>query len=84
MNQALDKVVDELRGAWRFRWLAMGLAWVVCLVGWLVVFSMPDMYQASSRVFVDSRTAVKSATLTDRDQGFARFAAALGDPASTA
>jgi polysaccharide chain length determinant protein (PEP-CTERM system associated) len=59
MNHAVEKVVDELRGAWRFRWLAMCLAWVVCIFGWLFVFSMPDMYQATAKVYVDTRTVLK-------------------------
>ena len=59
MNQAVEKVIDELRGAWRFRWLAMCLAWVVCIFGWLFVFSMPDMYQATAKVYVDTRTVLR-------------------------
>ena len=59
MNHAVEKVVDELRGAWRFRWFAMALAWVVCILGWLYVFVMPDMYQATAKVYVDTRTVLK-------------------------
>jgi len=59
MNQAVDKVIDELRGAWRFRWLAMTLAWAVCIVGWVVVFAMPDLYQATAKVYVDTRTVLR-------------------------
>ena len=58
-SQAVDQVVNELRGAWRYRWIAMVAAWVICAGGWLVVFSMPDMYEASAKVFVDTRTVLK-------------------------
>lgn len=58
MQALLEKSVDQLRGAWRFRWRAMIAAWVVCIVGWLVVMSLPDVYEASARVFVDTRTAL--------------------------
>jgi len=59
MNLAFEKVVDEIRGAWRFRWLAMIAAWVVCILGWLYVFSLPDMYQATAKVYVDTRTVLR-------------------------
>lgn len=59
MNGMVDQVIEEVRGAWRFRWLAMSAAWAVCIAGWLFVFSMPDMYEASAKVFVDTRTALR-------------------------
>ncbi len=59
MSQIVEQIVDELRGAWRFRWLAMAAAWLVCLGGWLFVFAMPDMYEASAKVYVDTRTVLK-------------------------
>jgi polysaccharide chain length determinant protein (PEP-CTERM system associated) len=58
MSQAVEKVVNELRGAWRFRWLAMAVAWAVCVIGWLVVFAMPDMYGATAKVYVDTRSVL--------------------------
>lgn len=58
MSQVVDQLVDELRGAWRFRWLAMGIAWAICLAGWLVVFAMPNMYKASAKVYVDTRSVL--------------------------
>jgi polysaccharide chain length determinant protein (PEP-CTERM system associated) len=56
MQALIDQVLDLLRGGWRFRWQAMLAAWGVCLAGWLVVLSMPDMYESNARVFVDTRT----------------------------
>ncbi|HEY6644766.1 XrtA system polysaccharide chain length determinant [Povalibacter sp.] len=58
MSQVVDQVVDELRGAWRFRWLAMAAAWLVCLGGWVFVFAMPDLYEATARVYVDTRSVL--------------------------
>ena len=57
----VDDLVEQVRGAWRFRWLALGLACVVAVAGWLTVFALPDEYEASARVFVDTRTALKPA-----------------------
>jgi polysaccharide chain length determinant protein (PEP-CTERM system associated) len=59
MNPAFEKIYDDLRCAWRFRWWALALAVIVSVFGWLSVFALPDRFEASARVFVDTRTALK-------------------------
>lgn len=59
MSPLFTQLYDEIHGAWRFRWYALAAAWAVCAAGWLVVFTMQDMYEASARVFVDTRTALR-------------------------
>jgi protein tyrosine kinase modulator len=54
-----DSLFDELRGAWRFRWVGLLAAVAVAIIGWLVVFAMPDRYEAQAEVLVDTRTALK-------------------------
>jgi polysaccharide chain length determinant protein (PEP-CTERM system associated) len=61
MKQQLDRILDEVRGAWRFRWLGLGAACAVALAGWALVFALPDRYAADARIFVDTRTALKPA-----------------------
>ena len=39
---------------WRKRWLALAVAWVVCIGGWFAVAAIPNQYEASSRIYVDS------------------------------
>jgi polysaccharide chain length determinant protein (PEP-CTERM system associated) len=55
LRELLIRLFDELRGAWRFRWWSLIAAWIICVIGWTVVLLMPDVYQASARVYVDSR-----------------------------
>jgi polysaccharide chain length determinant protein (PEP-CTERM system associated) len=59
MNLAVEQILEEFQSAWRFRWLALGVAGIVAVVGWIVVFALPDRYESSARVFVDTRTALK-------------------------
>jgi polysaccharide chain length determinant protein (PEP-CTERM system associated) len=47
------------RAAWRRRRLALLTAWCVALAIWAVVLILPDRYEASARVFVDARTALR-------------------------
>jgi len=58
MQQILHAVLDEMRGAVRFRLPALLAAWAICLLGWGLVLMLPDVYQASARVFADTRTAL--------------------------
>ncbi|NGP53724.1 XrtA system polysaccharide chain length determinant [Thioalkalivibrio sp. XN8] len=54
MNELLRQVITELRGAWRYRWVAMAVAWVIGIGGIGYVLMMPDVYEARAQVFVDT------------------------------
>ena len=54
MQDLFHLIWIELRGSWRYRWAAMITAWLVCLLGWFGVFSMPDIYEARAQVYVDA------------------------------
>ncbi|HEY7639545.1 MAG TPA: XrtA system polysaccharide chain length determinant [Steroidobacteraceae bacterium] len=58
MQPLIIQILDEVRGTWRFRWVALAAAWAFGLIGWAYVFTMPDVYEASARVYVDSQTAL--------------------------
>lgn len=45
-------------GVWRRRWLAMAVAWGVCVAGWMVVAVLPDQYQSTARVYVDTESTL--------------------------
>jgi polysaccharide chain length determinant protein (PEP-CTERM system associated) len=53
----MSEIFDELRAAlwsvWHRRWIAIGVAWGVCLAGWLVVSLIPNTYESKARVYVD-------------------------------
>jgi len=40
--------------AWRHRWKALAVAWLVCLAGWVGVSLIPDRYQSSVRLYADA------------------------------
>lgn len=43
-----------LRAAWRRRWLGVAVAWIGCLVGWVGVYTIPNRFESSARVYVDA------------------------------
>lgn len=59
MKETLGQILMQIRGAWRFRWYALGTAWVIAIIGWGVVVFMPNMYTARARVYVDTDSVLK-------------------------
>ena len=50
---------SHARGMWRYRWRAAVVAWVVSIVGWFAVYTMPPVYEANARVYVDTENAIR-------------------------
>jgi len=59
MHESVSQFFGYVRGIWRYRWYALGAAWLLALVGWTVVFQLPDQYQATARVHVETRSALE-------------------------
>ena len=59
MDELLHQVLTALRGMWRRRWIGLAVAWSVAVVGAVALLRIPDRYEASARVFVDTQTVLK-------------------------
>jgi len=59
MHELIRQLVTYVRGVLRYRWWLLGAAWVICIIGWPIIANMPDQYQASARVFVDTHSLLK-------------------------
>jgi polysaccharide chain length determinant protein (PEP-CTERM system associated) len=59
MDELLTEVISQVRSAWRFRWYGVAVAWTVSLVGWAWVAYQPDIFEASTRVYVDTSSVLK-------------------------
>lgn len=53
MNEVFEELRSALYSVWHRRWLALGVAWGVCLLGWLVVAMVPNSYESKARVYVE-------------------------------
>ncbi len=59
MEELLGQIVSVSKGMWRHRWPALAVAWFVAVVGIVVVLAVPDKYEASARIFVDTQSILK-------------------------
>jgi polysaccharide chain length determinant protein (PEP-CTERM system associated) len=59
MEETINQVLFLLKGVWKYRWHAVIVAWVIAVAGWIRVYTLPDDYQASARVFVDTQSILK-------------------------
>ena len=53
---------DQVRGIWRFKWAALIVAWAVALLAWVAVFLIPNKYEATAKIFVNTGTTLSQAT----------------------
>ena len=59
MQELVQQVLIVLRGMWKFRWPGLVVAWVTAVVGVVAVWKIPDQYEASARIFVDTDSILK-------------------------
>jgi polysaccharide biosynthesis transport protein len=56
MNGLYDEIRVALHKIWRRRWLALLVAWGICLLGWLVISLIPNKYQSDATIFVQTQS----------------------------
>jgi len=59
MVELLELVTLHLRGMWKRRWIGLAAAWIAAIVGVAVVWRLPDRYEASARVYVDTQSLLR-------------------------
>lgn len=48
-----------VQNIWRYRWMALGIAWLTALAGWGVIALIPDKYHSTAVVNVDTETMLR-------------------------
>jgi polysaccharide chain length determinant protein (PEP-CTERM system associated) len=54
VNEIFDLLIFYLNALWKRRWIVLLGAWAVAIPGWAIVAMIPNVYESSSRVFVDT------------------------------
>lgn len=59
MSNTLEQVLGYLRAIWLHRWVALGIAWLMAIISAVIIFRLPDRYEATARLFVDTQSILK-------------------------
>ena len=59
MDQLVQQALETLRAMWRRRWIGIAIAWVVAIIGGVAILTLKDRYEASARVYVDTKTVLR-------------------------
>lgn len=59
MDELIAQALTIARSMWRRRWIGLAVAWSVAVLGILVMLRTPDRYEATARVYVDTKTVLK-------------------------
>jgi polysaccharide chain length determinant protein (PEP-CTERM system associated) len=68
LRKLITTVIEQAFGMWRYRWWAVATAWVVAIIGWGWVLALPNQYDATATVYVNTdsvlRPLLKGLTVT--------------------
>lgn len=56
LHEVYQQVKSVVYGIWRKKWYMMATTWLICLVGWGAVSTMPYRYESSAQIFVNTET----------------------------
>lgn len=59
MDELINQLTNHLKGAWKYRWQAVVTAWIIAISGWIVVYDIPDTYESSARIYVDTQSILR-------------------------
>jgi polysaccharide chain length determinant protein (PEP-CTERM system associated) len=59
VNEIFDLLMHYLNAIWKRRWVVLFGAWAVAIPGWIVVAMVPNVYQSSSRVYIDTSSILQ-------------------------
>lgn len=59
MHELINAVLNNIRGVLLYRWLIVSVAWLVCIVGWAKVVTLPDVFEARAQLYVDTDSILR-------------------------
>jgi polysaccharide chain length determinant protein (PEP-CTERM system associated) len=59
MDELLRQLGSYLRAMWRHRYLGTSITWATAIIGVVVVMFIPDKYEASARIYVDTQSILQ-------------------------
>ena len=80
MDELLQRALVHLRAMWHRRWIGLAAAWIVAIVGIAVAFRIPERFEASARVYVDTQSLLRPVMAGTRHPTESRSAGGVDEP----
>ena len=59
MDELLQRVLVHLRAMWHRRWIGLAVAWIAAMIAVPIAFRVPEKFEASARVYVDTQSLLR-------------------------
>ncbi|MGJ7915231.1 XrtA system polysaccharide chain length determinant [Massilia sp. LXY-6] len=59
MAEITATLLSFFKAIGKYRWYAVAITWTIAVIGWAVVLRLPNQYEASARVYVDTQSILK-------------------------
>ena len=59
MNEQIQQLRALVRTVWPHRWVSLTIAACVCLIGWTISYWIPDEFEVSAKIFIDTRSMLR-------------------------
>jgi polysaccharide chain length determinant protein (PEP-CTERM system associated) len=59
MDELFQRALAYLRAMWHRRWIGLAAAWIAAIIGVAVVYRIPEKFEASARVYVDTQSLLR-------------------------
>jgi polysaccharide chain length determinant protein (PEP-CTERM system associated) len=59
MREAVSQISAVLGGMWKYRWVALAVSWVAAVITVTIALKVPNQYEASARIYVDTQSILK-------------------------
>ncbi|NOY61572.1 MAG: chain-length determining protein [Gammaproteobacteria bacterium] len=59
MHETIAHLQQQIAMVLRHRWIALTVAFAICIAGWSYVFVMPNKYESSARVFLNTESTLR-------------------------
>lgn len=59
MDELFRQGTITLSSMWRYRWMGLAVAWAVAAIGFITIIFIPDRYEATARIYVNTASILK-------------------------
>lgn len=59
MQEQYNDLIFKIKGTLKYKWIALLLAWAICIAGWTTLMVMPNKYKSEAQVHVDTKSMLQ-------------------------